>query len=160
MDALSFTHSPTLNRPIMLLAFMGWNDAGTAATFAAKFLLQRLAAQKFASLDPETFYNFVEQRPTAKVKNGVREISWPANEFSYASNPGLLQDIIIGLGVEPHLRWRAYMDSIMHIVEEYNVELIVTLGALLADVSYSRPVRLHGAASDTELAQRHESLRQ
>src|SRR5687768_15188895 len=107
MDALSFTHSPTLNRPIMLLAFMGWNDAGTAATFAGKFLLQRLAAQKFASLDPETFYNFVEQRPTVKVKNGVREISWPANEFSYASNPGLLQDVIIGLGVEPHLRWRA-----------------------------------------------------
>ena len=88
MDALSFTHSPTLNRPIMLLAFMGWNDAGTAATFAAKFLLQRLAAQKFASLDPETFYNFVEQRPTVKVKNGVREISWPANEFSYARIPG------------------------------------------------------------------------
>lgn len=154
MDALSFTHSPTLNRPIMLLAFMGWNDAGTAATFATKFLLQRLAAQKFASLDPETFYNFVEQRPTVKVKNGVREISWPANEFSYASHPGLLQDVIIGLGVEPHLRWRTYMDSIMHIVEEYNVELVVTLGALLADVSYARPVRVHGAASDTALAQR------
>jgi hypothetical protein len=93
----------------MLLAFTGWNDAGTAATFAAKFLLQRLAAQKFASLDPETFYNFVEQRPTVKVKNGGREISWPANEFSYASNPGLLQDVIIGLGIEPHLRWRTYM---------------------------------------------------
>jgi proteasome assembly chaperone (PAC2) family protein len=154
MDALSFTHTPTLHRPIMLLAFMGWNDAGTAATFAAKFLSQRLAAQKFASLDPETFYNFVEQRPTMKVTNGVREISWPANEFSYASNPGLVQDVIIGLGVEPHLRWGTYMDSIMHIVEAYKVELVVTLGALLAEVSYARPVRLHGAASDTTLAQR------
>ena len=154
MDALSFTHSPTLNRPILVLAFTGWNDAGTAATFAAKFLLQRLAAQKFASLDPETFYNFVEQRPTMKVKNGVREIIWPANEFSYASKPELVQDVIIGLGVEPHLRWQTYMDSIMHIVEQYNVELVVTLGALQADVSYARPVRIHGAASDAALAQR------
>lgn len=154
MDDLSFTHTPTLNRPILLLGFTGWNDAGTAATFAIKFLLQRLSAQKFASLDPETFYNFVEQRPTVHTKNGVREINWPANEFSYASDPGLMQDVIIGLGVEPHLRWHSYMDAIMHIVEEYNVELVVTLGALLADVAYSRPVRVHGTASDAALAQR------
>ena len=154
MEALSLTNIPTLNRPILLLAFSGWNDAGGAATFAAKFLVQRLAAHKFASLDPETFYNFTEQRPQVRRRKGEREIIWPANEFSYAKDPGLVQDVIVGLGVEPHLRWRAYMDAILHIAQECKVELVVTLGALLADVPYSRPIRLTGTASDPVLAQR------
>jgi proteasome assembly chaperone (PAC2) family protein len=154
MDALSFTSIPTLNRPVLLLAVAGWNDAGCAATFAAKFLVQRLAAHTFASLDPETFYNFIEQRPHVRLRNEEREITWPANEFSYARHPGLVQDVIIGLGVEPNLRWRAYADAILHIVQECKVELVVTLGALLADVAYSRPVRLTGLASDPALAQR------
>jgi proteasome assembly chaperone (PAC2) family protein len=154
MDVLSFTQIPTLNRPILLLAFTGWNDAGTAATFASKFLLQRLAARKFADIDPETFYNFVELRPTVRMKNGERIISWPKNEFSYAKDSGLVQDVILGLGVEPHLRWRSYMDAIMHVIKECNVELVVTLGALLADVAYSRPVRITGTASEPALARR------
>lgn len=154
MEALSFTTIPTLNRPILLLAFSGWNDAGGAATFAAKFLAQRLAAHKFASLDPENFYNFTEQRPQVRLRKGEREIIWPANEFSYAKDPGLVQDVIVGLGVEPHLQWRTYINTILHIIEECNVELVVTLGALLADVAYSRPMRLTGTASDPNLAQR------
>ena len=151
---LSFTTVPTLNRPILVLAFAGWNDAGGSATFAAKFLSQRLAANKFASLDPETFYNFVEQRPQVRLRNGEREILWPANEFSYARDSRLLQDVIIGLGIEPHLRWRTYIESIMRVVQECHVELVVSLGALLADVAYSRPIRLTGSASDPDLAQR------
>jgi proteasome assembly chaperone (PAC2) family protein len=154
MDSLSFTSVPTLNRPILLLAFAGWNDAGGSATFAAKFLSQRLSAHKFASLDPETFYNFVEQRPQVRLRHGEREIIWPTNEFSYAHDARLVQDVIIGLGVEPHLQWRAYTEAILRIIQECKVELVVTLGALLADVAYSRPVRLTGSASDAALARR------
>ena len=154
MDPLSFTTVPTLNRPILVLAFAGWNDAGDSATFAAKFLSQRLAANKFASLDPETFYNFIEQRPQVRLRHGEREILWPANEFSYARDTRLVQDVIIGLGIEPHLRWRTYIESIMRVVQDCHVELVVTLGALLADVAYSRPIRLTGSASEPALAQR------
>jgi proteasome assembly chaperone (PAC2) family protein len=154
MEALSFTSIPTLNRPILLLAFSGWNDAGGSATFAAKFLAQRLAAHTFAHLDPETFYNFTEQRPQVRWHKGQREIVWPTNEFSYTRDPGLVQDVIVGLGVEPHLRWRSYTEAILRVVQECQVELVVTLGALLADVAYSRPVRLTGTASDPVLAQR------
>jgi proteasome assembly chaperone (PAC2) family protein len=154
MDPLSFMTVPTLNRPILVLAFAGWNDAGDSATFAAKFLSQRLGAHKFASLDPETFYNFVEKRPQVRLRNNEREILWPANEFSYARDARLVQDVIIGIGVEPHLRWRAYIDSILQVVQQCQVELVVTLGALLADVAYSRPVRITGSASDLALAQR------
>jgi proteasome assembly chaperone (PAC2) family protein len=154
MEALSFTTIPTLNRPILLLAFSGWNDAGGAATFATKFIVQRLAAHTFASIDPETFYNFTEQRPQVRLRKGEREIIWPANEFSYTRDPGLVQDVIVGLGVEPHLQWRAYTEAILRIVQECNVELVVTLGALLADVAYSRPIRLTGTASEPALARR------
>ena len=154
MDPLSFMTVPTLNRPILVLAFAGWNDAGDSATFAAKFLSQRLGAHKFASLDPETFYNFVEKRPQVRLRNNEREILWPANEFSYARDARLVQDVIIGIGVEPHLRWRAYIDSILQVVQQCQVELVVTLGALLADVAYSRPVRITGSASDPALAHR------
>src|SRR6185295_9408986 len=96
----------------------------------------------------------VEQRPQVRLRNGEREILWPANEFSYARDTRLVQDVIIGMGVEPHLRWRAYIESILRVVQECHVELVVTLGALLADVVYSRPVRLTGSASDPALAQR------
>jgi predicted ATP-grasp superfamily ATP-dependent carboligase len=113
-----------------------------------------LGGHKFASLDPETFYNFVEQRPQVRLRNGEREILWPANEFSYVRDARLVQDVIIGMGVEPHLRWRAYIDSILRVVQQCHVELVVILGALLADVAYSRPVRLTGSASDPALAQR------
>src|SRR4029450_11452983 len=154
MDPLSFLTVPTLNRPVLVLAFAGWNDAGNSATFAAKFLSQRLGANKFASLDPETFYNFVEQRPQVRLRNGEREILWPANEFSYVRDARLVQDVIFRMGVEPHLRWRAYIDSILRIVQQCQVELVVTLGALLADVAYSRPVRITGAARDAAVARR------
>jgi proteasome assembly chaperone (PAC2) family protein len=154
MDPLSFTTVPTLNRPILVLAFSGWNDAGSSATFAAKFLSQRLEAHKFASVDPEIFYNFVEQRPQVRLRGGEREILWPANEFSYARDPSLVQDVIIGIGVEPHLQWRAYTEAVLRVVRECQVELVVTLGALLADVAYARPVRLTGSASDPALAKR------
>jgi proteasome assembly chaperone (PAC2) family protein len=154
MDVLSFTTTPTMNRPVLILAFAGWNDAGNAATFAAKFISQRLTTHTFANLDPELFYNFTEQRPQVRLRNGERDITWPTNEFSYARASGLVQDVIIGLGVEPHLRWRTYTDAILRVVQECNVELVVTLGALLADVAYSRPVRLTGTASDPALAQR------
>lgn len=154
MDALTFTSVPTLNRPILVLAFAGWNDAGDSATFAAKFLSQRLNATKFASLDPEMFYNFIERRPHVRLRNGERELTWPANEFSFARDTRLVQDVIVGLGVEPHLRWKAYIDAILQVIQECRVELVVTLGALLADVAYSRPIRLTGTASDQALAKR------
>src|SRR4030095_10981790 len=154
MDPLSFMTVPTLNRPILVLAFAGWNDAGDSATFAAKFLSQRLGAHKFASLDPETFYNFVEQRPQVRLRNGEREILWPANEFSYARDARLVQDVIVGIGVEPHLHWRAYIDSILQVVQQCQVELVVTLGALLADVAYYRHVSITGSASEPALARR------
>ncbi|MBI4639507.1 MAG: PAC2 family protein [Candidatus Tectomicrobia bacterium] len=153
MNPLIISQVPSLRQPVLIMAFAGWNDASESATSAVKFLLKRLRAQKFASLDPEEFYNFVEVRPQVRLADGVRrEIVWPANEFSYSLQPTLAQDLILGVGIEPHFRWRTYSDTILSLARDYKVSLIVTLGALLADVVYSQPVRVTGSAVDPELA--------
>jgi proteasome assembly chaperone (PAC2) family protein len=153
MNALTIEEMPTLTDPVLIVAFAGWNDAGSAATHAAQFLVQRLQARRFASLDPEEFYNFSEQRPHVRLRDGLyREVTWPANEFFYSRAAAPQRNLVIGVGIEPHLRWKTYTATILDLVKQSGVNLVITLGALLADVAYSRPVRVAGFSNDPALA--------
>lgn len=146
-----------LRRPILILTFAGWNDAAESATGAAKFLCDRWAARKVAVVDPDEFFNFVQQRPTVRFREGSRTerlISWPSNEFFLGQDPSLSRDILVGIGTEPHLRWRAFADLILDLARRCEVSLVITLGALLAEVPHTRPIRLTGYASDQELRAR------
>jgi proteasome assembly chaperone (PAC2) family protein len=155
VDPLIIEQLPTLRQPVLILAFSGWNDAGEAATSAAQFLCSRLNAEKFASLDPEEFYNFAEHRPRVRLAKGLqREIVWPANEFFAVQDPGLVQDLVIGVGIEPHLKWKTYIRAILDLARQCQVSMVLTLGALLAEVVYSRPVRITGSSTDPELSSR------
>lgn len=154
MDPLIIDAQPSLRQPVLILAFAGWNDAGEAATSAAQFLCSRLNAEKFASLDPEEFYNFAELRPRVRLVKGQREITWPANEFFYVQDPSLVQDLVIGVGIEPHLKWSTYVKAILDLARQCQVGMVLTLGALLAEVVYSRPVRITGSTTDPELSAR------
>ena len=155
MNPLIIEQLPTLRQPVLILAFSGWNDAGEAATSAAQFLCSRLNAEKFASLDPEEFYNFAEHRPRVRlVKGAQREIIWPANEFFAVQDAGLVQDLVIGVGIEPHLKWKTYIQAILDLARQCHVGMVLTLGALLAEVVYSRPVRITGSSTDPELSAR------
>jgi proteasome assembly chaperone (PAC2) family protein len=139
----------------MILAFAGWNDAGEAATSAAQLLCSRLNAERFAYLDPEEFYNFAELRPRVRlVRGSQREIIWPANEFYYCQDEALVRDLIIGVGIEPHLKWKTYVRAILDLARQCQVSMVLTLGALLAEVVYSRPVRITGSSTDPELSAR------
>jgi proteasome assembly chaperone (PAC2) family protein len=155
VDPLIIEKLPTLRQPVLILAFSGWNDAGEAATSAAQFLCSRLNAEKFASLNPEEFYNFAELRPRVRLVKGLqREIVWPANEFFYVQDPSLVQDLVIGVGIEPHLKWRTYISALLELARQCRVSLVLTLGALLAEVVYSRPIRITGSSTDPELSAR------
>ena len=155
MDPLIIDTQPSLRQPVLILAFAGWNDAGESATSAAQFLCSRLNAEKFASLEPEEFYNFAEHRPRVRlVKGAQREIIWPANEFFAVQDPGLVQDLVIGVGIEPHLKWKTYIQAILDLAHQCQVGMVLTLGALLAEVVYSRPVRITGSSTDPELSAR------
>lgn len=153
MSVLTFEEIPTLVDPVLIVAFAGWNDAGGAATHAAQFLVQQLRARQFAGIDPEEFYNFSELRPQVRLRDGLyREIIWPANDFFYSSAMILPRGLVIGVGIEPHLRWKTYSAAILDLAKQCGVKMVLTLGALLADVAYSRPVRVVGFASDPALA--------
>jgi proteasome assembly chaperone (PAC2) family protein len=143
-----------LRSPILVAAFRGWNDAGDAASFAATHLGRTLAAEKIASIDPEEFYDFQAVRPEVRLVDGMtREINWPANEF-WASRGHSGHDLILFVGTEPNLRWRMFSELVVKVARKYGVQLVVTFGALLADVAHSRPVPITGTAADPALVER------
>jgi proteasome assembly chaperone (PAC2) family protein len=144
-----------LRDPVLIAAFRGWNDAGEAASFAASHLGRVWSAERIASIDPEEFYDFQAVRPNVRLVEGVtREITWPANEFFAAKLEGATHDAIVLVGTEPNTRWRTFGSLIVGLARKHDVSLVITLGALLADVPHSRPVPITGTAVDQELVER------
>lgn len=155
MERLTLHDRPGhLRRPILLMAFGGWNDAAEAATNAARFLQHAWDGEPLATLDAEEFYHFGLTRPQVRFKAGTteREILWPDTEFFLCKQGALARDVLIGVASEPHLRWRTYCGTILDMARQFEVGLVVTLGALLAEVAHTKPVRLTGFATDPELA--------
>ena len=151
-DELRIDSQPQLERPVLIAAFRGWNDGGQGASLAGAYLARAWAAIEFAAIDPENFYDFQATRPTVSLVDGyMRQIEWPENTFLYAPLPGAGRDAIILLGVEPNLRWRTFCDHVMTVAKQFDVELVVTLGSLLADVPHTRPAPVTGSATDPEL---------
>ncbi len=143
---------PTLERPVLIVAFQGWNDGGQAATLAAGYLARLWGARKFADIDPELFVDFQATRPRVTLTDGsTRKIEWPENVFYRARIPGTNRDAVILVGVEPNYRWRTFTDLVADLVRDLGIEMVVTFGALLADVPHTRPAPVTGAASDPKL---------
>ena len=153
MEHVVWSRRPALTEPTMIAAFAGWNDAGDAATLAVRHLIEQWRAEPIASIDPEEYYDFQATRPQVHLVDGhTRRISWPANEAFAASTPG--GDVVLLLGIEPQLRWRTFTHQVAGIAEECGVDVVITLGALLADVAHRRPVSLIGTGTDQELIDR------
>jgi proteasome assembly chaperone (PAC2) family protein len=146
---------PRLRNPIIVCAFKGWNDAGEAASAAVQFLCEEFDADPLATIDPEEYYDFTAVRPTVRLVDGrSREIDWPENRFHAARVSAADRDVILLRGVEPSLRWKAYCDDVLEVAQATSAGMIVTLGALLADVPHSRPVGITGLASAEGLVER------
>lgn len=152
MNCLQIHNQPTLRNPVMVLAFAGWNDAGESASTAVRYLARHMNAEPLATIDPEEFYDFTVMRPHVRLSEGVtREVVWLTNDFSSVVVPGADRDLVLGLGPEPHLRWRTFCDAVVELARRCNAQMIVTLGGFLSEVLYSRPVEVSGFSSDTEL---------
>ncbi len=144
-----------LRAPAMVCSFQGWNDAGDAASTATDFLAQALGARRFARIDSEEFYDFQANRPHVKIdETQARVISWPSVEIFEARAPRAHRDLVIVQGTEPSMRWRSFSSLIVDLAEALDVQLVVTLGGLLADVPHSQPVTMTGFASDPALMAR------
>ena len=158
MDHVRWLGQPTLRTPTVIAAFTGWNDAGDAASNAVRHLVERWGAQALAEIDPEEFTDFATVRPHVRLVDGfTRSIVWPTVGVWSASTPG--GDVILVLGPEPALRWRLFTDQLVGIARHHHAGLVLTLGALLADVPHSRPVQLIGTATDHDLISRFDLQR-
>ncbi|MDQ3987534.1 MAG: PAC2 family protein [Actinomycetota bacterium] len=152
---LSIDRDVEVNSPLLVAAFRGWNDAGDAASFAVTHLARVWDAEKFASIDPEEFYDFQAVRPQVRLEDGfTRKITWPSNEFSAAHFRNAKHDVLLLVGTEPNVRWRTFSTVIVELARRHDVQLVITFGALLADVAHSRPVHITGTAADPKLVER------
>ena len=156
MPPLIWEHRPDgLRAPALVCAFTGWNDAGDAASAALQYLGASLEATRFARIDPEEFYDFQATRPKIKLVEGrTRSIEWPEVEIYAAHIPRAPRDLVLLQGAEPSMRWRSFCRLIVDLAEALGTQLVVTLGALLADVPHSRPVPITGLSSDDALVHR------
>ena len=154
-DELRISSRPKLERPIMIAAFRGWNDGGQGASLATGYLAKLWEAKRFAEIDPENFFDFQATRPHVSLEDGLtRRIDWPSTVFYHGRPEGLDRDAVLLLGIEPNLRWRTFTDLVVGFTKELGVELVVTLGALLADVPHTRPCPVTGSATDHQLVER------
>jgi hypothetical protein len=158
MDHVRWMAQPTLHRPTIIAAFTGWNDAGDAASNSLRHLIEAWKAQPLAEVDPEEFTDFATVRPHVRLDAGMtRSIVWPTVGLWSASTPG--GDVILLLGPEPSLRWRLFGEQVMAVAARFDASILLTLGALLADVPHSRPVQLMGTATEQTMIDRFDLQR-
>ncbi len=151
---------PQLRAPILVCAFRGWNDAAAAASTTLEAVAGSLDAEVVAQLDPEEFFDFQANRPTITLTEGqTRHIEWPENTLLAAPAPNAKRDLVLLDGTEPNLRWRTFADSVAGAARKLGVETVITLGALLAEVSHTLPVPITGLASDEQLVDELELQR-
>jgi proteasome assembly chaperone (PAC2) family protein len=153
MEHVTLIRRPRLRRPVLLAAFDGWNDAGESATTAIDAIGAALDAVTFATVDPEEFYDFQATRPTVRLVEGLRHVDWPTVELRAAELPQADHDLILLRGHEPNLRWRTFAAEVMEVAASLGVEMVVTVGALLADVPHTRPTQVVSSTSDPLLAE-------
>lgn len=140
---------PVDNAPVMLAAFEGWNDAGEAASDVLRHLISEWDAEKIVDIDPEEYHDFQVNRPRIHAGvSGERELIWPTTSIWRATAPGTGRTVLIVRGIEPSLKWRNYCNELLAHAAAHDVQTLVTIGALLADVPHTRPVPISMTADD------------
>jgi len=159
MELIRYHSEPQLRDPVLIAALAGWNDAADAATTAIKYLTDLWKPTLIAEIDIEDFLVFTETRPTIKLNDGIqRDIVWPTSQF-FAYQPSYLSyDVILYLGAEPQLKWKAFSKHFLDVCRHYHVSEVVLLGALLADVPHSIAVPMSGTATSGELQERLKEM--
>ena len=147
MELVEWLDRPEVSDAIMIAAFTGWNDAGDAASEAARYLARRYEGREIAKIDPELFYDFASVRPIVRLDGDDRQIDWPSNEVRLSE----LDDgraLVTVLGIEPRLRWRTFSDAVMSVAKQLDVRTVITLGALLTDTHHQAPIDVIGTSNN------------
>lgn len=159
MDRLQLDEIPLLRQPTFIAAFRGWNDAGEAATVAVRHLVDAWSATPFAAIDAEEFFDFTVARPMIRVaEEGQRDLQWPANRMYYHKRTDGDSDVVLFAGTEPHLRWRTFSDTVRELFQRLHGARLITLGALVAATTHTRPPPVTGFSTEPEIHGRLEGL--
>ena len=159
MSPIRWRSRPDLDRPVLVAAFEGWNDAGDSASGAARWLLERQGATQIGIIDCEEYFDFTTTRPVlAEDDEGSRTIEWPDIEI-WAAPMSDGRDLVVLIGQEPQLRWRSFTTSVLQLVADLEVSLVLTLGALLSDIPHTRPTVVTGTTDDPDMAERLHLVR-
>lgn len=151
MSFLEYEPPENLRHPALIATFRGWSDGGESASTAGNWLKDHLDGRRFARIDPEQFYDFTVHRPIVRLVDGIyRTLDWPSSEFFHARLAD--RDLVLLVGTEPNLKWKAFSDLILDLSKKLGVEILVTLGAFLAPVPHSAEVGIMGTAADLEQA--------
>ncbi|MFY7897979.1 MAG: PAC2 family protein [Candidatus Planktophila sp.] len=153
---------PVLRSPVMVIAFSGWNDAGEAASGAASHLLGcwtdpafDVVPELIAEVDPEEFYDFQVNRPTVYVDDSsIRNLTWPGTQVFALATPTLSHDFIVVRGVEPSMKWKTFASDLLDLADDCEVDLVITLGSMLADTPHTRPITVSGSGAHPDIATR------
>lgn len=146
----------------MICAFTGWNDAAEAATGAVSHLLGCWTDPEFdvvpeliAEIDAEDFYDFQVNRPTIVVdESSVRNLTWPGTQVFGLRTPSLENDFVIVRGVEPSMKWKTFTAGILDLADDLEVEMVITIGSMLADTPHTRPITVSGSGAHPDIATR------
>jgi proteasome assembly chaperone (PAC2) family protein len=148
---------PHLRSPVLVCSFRGWNDAAAAASTALGAVASSFDSELIAAIDPEDYFDFQSTRPTITMSEGqTRRIEWPENNLIAVRVPNADRDLVLLDGTEPNLRWRTFSETIATAADALGVEMVITLGALIAEVSHTLPVPITGLASDQVLVEELE----
>lgn len=138
------------DQTVMLAAFEGWNDAGSAASDTLDHLNTVWEARELSSLDPEEYHDFQVNRPTIEADDdGHRELVWPTTTVSTAKVAR--RKIVLAQGHEPSMRWRRFCDDLLDRAVEQQVHTVITVGALLADVPHTRDIPVTMSSEDAKV---------
>jgi proteasome assembly chaperone (PAC2) family protein len=154
MDASELTvyERPEISRPWLIAGYRGWIDAGDVSSGSVSFLKEKLGARRFAEILSDGFYQFKDFRPAVVVEGGlIHHVDFPRNEFFYWKNKPPLPDLILFIGHEPHLRWKAFSGLFLDLAREFDVERLITIGGLYDQVAHTIPRKVSIVASNTRL---------
>ena len=148
---------PELRNPIAILAFNGWSDAGEAATGAITHLMNAFGNQEalIAESISEDFYDYQQIRPMVFINNSqIRQLKWPNTNVYAIATPHLDFDLVLVIGPEPSFKWQTFATELLDLFDDLEIDLVISLGALLADAPHSRPITITGTSSNPEVASR------
>ena len=132
-----------LRRPILIMAFGGWNDAAESATTAVRYLGTSFRPRSSPRSTRRSSITSACPAPTSASSRARRRSarSRGRRPSSRSARASLARDLIVGVAIEPHLRWKTYCGMVLDLARRCEVTLVLTLGALLAEVPHTRPVR-------------------